>query len=512
MSSPGDLARCASVKKSLKASRKGVSLLPSVAHLRAYSDTTAVMQPSSPQRESFLTAERFGYAASSSSSDTLADLAKGETGTKLQHSTASDDDTADQLAAQMGAVAHGSVSTANSAAVDLARKVSVSSAFRPDPTQSVIAAQIANEQSANDQSANTQSADSQSANVPATTASSLGNLAVTSSAASGGETIANVPFSQVTRYGGNEIASWHKTSAPGEQPVGGGTRMPRNRHTANAAAGGLVQTQIQAGPAAIITCNYCRLTFNRTLPADRAAHQSRHDDVRFGIAVVNPMPVHHCHDIRILEQGLGGDSIIRVNCHSSPYYKDLVMDVMNTHVEPLLGTFPLEPKNIWSEIQDPRVKLGEGADMTKKIPRYTVYMYVKAVGNPATTRVISFLLAENITEGFEAYRDEIIEDEYGPIPGECGLGGEEFMVYTYNRSKTHEAVIGVDRIWTHPDHQKRGYATLLLDKARAHFIYGYTVPRVHVAWTIPTYKGSNLAISYLKGEGDYSYLVYDPVN
>lgn len=109
------------------------------------------MQPSSPQRESFLTAERFGYAASSSSSDTLADLAKGETGTKLGHSTASDDDTADQLAAQMGAVAHGVVSTASGAAMDLARKVSVSSAFRPDPTQSVIAAQIANEQSANDQ-------------------------------------------------------------------------------------------------------------------------------------------------------------------------------------------------------------------------------------------------------------------------------------------------------------------------------------------------------------------------
>lgn len=67
------------------------------------------------------------------------------------------------------------------------------------------------------------------------------------------------------------------------------------------------------------------------------------------------------------------------------------------------------------------------------------------------------------------------------------------------------AIMGISRIWVHRDHRRKGVASQLLDAARAHFAYGYTVPKAQCAFTQPTRDGHALAARYLANP---HFLVY----
>jgi len=67
------------------------------------------------------------------------------------------------------------------------------------------------------------------------------------------------------------------------------------------------------------------------------------------------------------------------------------------------------------------------------------------------------------------------------------------------------ALMGVSRIWVHHDHRRKGIATRLLDSARTHFVYGYTVRKSECAFTQPTRDGHSLAARYLATP---NFLVY----
>ena len=54
-------------------------------------------------------------------------------------------------------------------------------------------------------------------------------------------------------------------------------------------------------------------------------------------------------------------------------------------------------------------------------------------------------------------------------------------------------LLGISRIWVSKSHRRKGIATRLLDSARAHFFYGFRVPKKMVAFSQPTESGRQLA-------------------
>ena len=68
-----------------------------------------------------------------------------------------------------------------------------------------------------------------------------------------------------------------------------------------------------------------------------------------------------------------------------------------------------------------------------------------------------------------------------------------------------KAVVGVSRVWVHPEFRRRGIAGKILDAVRDNFLYGYRVPVSEVAFSQPTNDGYKLFLSYTKSD---KFLVY----
>ncbi len=57
--------------------------------------------------------------------------------------------------------------------------------------------------------------------------------------------------------------------------------------------------------------------------------------------------------------------------------------------------------------------------------------------------------------------------------------------------------LGVAQVWVHPSHRRSGVGSALLDAAREHAVYAYTVPKAELAFSQPTSDGYALAATYL---------------
>lgn len=68
-----------------------------------------------------------------------------------------------------------------------------------------------------------------------------------------------------------------------------------------------------------------------------------------------------------------------------------------------------------------------------------------------------------------------------------------------------KAVVGVSRVWVHPEFRRRGIAGKILDAVRDNFLYGYRVPMNEIAFSQPTNDGYKLFLSYTKTD---KFLVY----
>jgi hypothetical protein len=281
-----------------------------------------------------------------------------------------------------------------------------------------------------------------------------------------------------------------------------GVIQPNIPTTSNAVqgSGNLVQAQLDLGRPTNLTCNVCRFTFNRTVPADVRAHQQFHDTHTLGEPIIGLTTTSRYH-LRSIDTGIGqGDYIVMVDRSSTEGWKNLAMTVLERHVDRELNSAVISASRLWSSIEDPAAT-GQSSEASR-IDRYKVYMYVRRY-QPKLGRVISLLLAERITTGFETNSIQIVADEFGPWPSEV----PNFQ--TVVSTKAHEAVLGINKIWTLRTSRRNGYAKTLLDEARQNFISSYIIPRVHIAWTYTTDDGANFAKEFLQSQTDYDYLTYD---
>lgn len=265
-------------------------------------------------------------------------------------------------------------------------------------------------------------------------------------------------------------------------------------------SGSLVQAQLDLGRPTNLTCNTCRFTFNRTVPADVRAHEKYHDAHTLGEPIIGltTTPRYHLYSI---DTGIGqGDYVVMVDRSSTEGWKNLAITVLQRHVDRELNAVAISASRLWSSIEDPTTT-GQSSKVNR-IDRYKVYMYVRRY-QPKLGRVVSLLVAERITTGFETNRIQIERDEFGPWPSIV----PNFQ--TVVSTKAHEAVLGISKFWTHRTSRRNGYAKMLLDQARQHFIPSYIIPRVHIAWTFTTDDGAKFAKEYLQSQTDYDYLTYD---
>lgn len=82
------------------------------------------------------------------------------------------------------------------------------------------------------------------------------------------------------------------------------------------------------------------------------------------------------------------------------------------------------------------------------------------------------------------------------FPLRVDVGGES-IAPTMDRSQPTRASLGVAQVWTAPAWRRRGLARSLLDAARAHAVYGHSVPWREVAFSQPTRAGRAFATSYV---------------
>lgn len=280
-----------------------------------------------------------------------------------------------------------------------------------------------------------------------------------------------------------------------------GTHVRPNVQGSNLTAppsGNLVQSQLNLGISTIKTCKTCRFAFNTTIGEDVRAHVHFHDTYISGVLVVAvPCPPRSV----IRDFPITGDQIIVVTRSSPQSWKNLAMTVLGTHVDKELGSVAINADRLWSSIPDPEVT--RLASEAEQVDKYKVYMYIKVPSRFQAGRVVSLLLAEHITSGFETWHIQLQRDEFGSWPPE--------VVYTQPErlNKSHEAILGVNKFWTLRKERRKGYGKMLLDAARENFIFGYMIPRVQLAWTQTTEEGAKYAKTYMQNEAEYDYLTYD---
>jgi hypothetical protein len=74
----------------------------------------------------------------------------------------------------------------------------------------------------------------------------------------------------------------------------------------------------------------------------------------------------------------------------------------------------------------------------------------------------------------------------------------QFRGVNQEEEKARRFAFGVRYIWVHQSYRKRGFAATLLDTARHHFVYSYTVDMKEIAFTQLTMEGFQFASKYLK--------------
>jgi len=68
--------------------------------------------------------------------------------------------------------------------------------------------------------------------------------------------------------------------------------------------------------------------------------------------------------------------------------------------------------------------------------------------------------------------------------------------------------LGINRVWTHSSLRRKGLATYMLDYVRQQMVDGGVLKRSRIAFSEPTEDGISLAINYLGGKGNGSYITY----
>jgi len=83
--------------------------------------------------------------------------------------------------------------------------------------------------------------------------------------------------------------------------------------------------------------------------------------------------------------------------------------------------------------------------------------------------------------------------------------GEEDGTFSFSKEIPLRAACGIVLIWVHKNERRKGIAFKLIEQARSHFMYGYTIPKDLIAFSQPTPEGKAFATKYFE---TINFLVY----
>lgn len=254
------------------------------------------------------------------------------------------------------------------------------------------------------------------------------------------------------------------------------------------------QTRLNALTNGYIECRVCNYMYNETIPAEVQEHSREHKK--------HTQPQH-------LSNGVLSDHIwekvqtcgvhrIHVNPRRTSqkerdWYEN-ALEIAQDHG--LASSYKVE--ELWDEIcvDDPTAQTSGPTDEGKFIakprkmaPSYKVYVYT------IDYEVVSVALAQRVTNAGLYY--------YGAEAHEHGN-------VKLDRSSNRSIYVSIESLCTVRDHQRKGYATTLLDHLRRDFIWWFKLEKKNVAISLPTEAGREFARNYFKGAfTGFSFLVAD---
>jgi hypothetical protein len=283
-----------------------------------------------------------------------------------------------------------------------------------------------------------------------------------------------------------------KTAAPAKEAlsersnnVPSPPRLPKKKR--------LIQMQLDLVAEVSKTCKVCGMGYVPSHAEDAALHRKFHALNMGGIDVSKAM----CEKLRQSQVWSGGDQsfiavVSRRNALALRKMASEVLRVVNTE----LGAIPIPEDVLWSQIRNSipahAQAQGRGGGLKAQHPktgkdaqsssdRFKAYLLVQG------QKCVGACLAERIQEAFP-----VLE------PGDAAVEAGQLLADTDSSSitigeKSAPAILGISRIWTSNMHRKHGFASRLLEAARADFLYGMTVDKADVAFSQPTESGGHLA-------------------
>jgi GNAT superfamily N-acetyltransferase len=140
---------------------------------------------------------------------------------------------------------------------------------------------------------------------------------------------------------------------------------------------------------------------------------------------------------------------------------------------------------------------------TTETPRQTAFLCIvnKRVVGMALAEVIEtayLLLSTGAASGATESPDTFGSDQQCTRTGHAApSNNNNVMSLGLERSKeSRKAALGIHLMWVHFNYRNRGIASALVDAARTHMVFGYTVPVDQLAFSSPTYSGVEFARQY----------------
>ncbi|KAI8939672.1 hypothetical protein NX059_003430 [Plenodomus lindquistii] len=267
----------------------------------------------------------------------------------------------------------------------------------------------------------------------------------------------------------------------------------------------MVQMQLDLVGQHRKACKTCGMEYIPSNAEDAALHRKFHAMNMGGVDFTKPV----IERFRKTEVWSGGDgsfiSVIgRKDALALRNRASDVLKVVNTE----LAAVAIPDEELWSQagrtvfadapIQDSETPTILSAVDDCKAPlvdRFKIFLYFR--GN----KCVGACLAERIWEAYTVLNQEDATEKTCQLP--TTPRSSSISIST----APEPTMLGISRIWTSTQCRKQGFATRLLETARANFLYGLTVRKEQVAFSQPTESGGNLARKWFgKDAGWHVYI------
>ena len=242
-----------------------------------------------------------------------------------------------------------------------------------------------------------------------------------------------------------------------------------------------------------IVCKVCNFMYNETIQAEVQHHAREHKK--------HTQPQHPANGVirdQIWER-LYNEGVHRIHVNQrragqrERAWYEMALEIARE--AGLAGSY--DEEKLWDEIcideLSPQASGSkyEKTTMTKPrkmAPRYKVYVYT------INYEVVSVALAQRITKAGSYYHGPQTHDEHGKLESPHSTKFQQYV----DLDRSFPVQVSIDCLCTASGHQRKGYATTLLDQLRQDFIWGVKVNKKHVAISFPTADGAIFARGYFK--------------